>query len=146
VQQLYPPSPTCLHTFIRILYPQTTSHPTYNIYIHNTHSIMTPTTPNKLLSMSSPDSSPSRLPIRQKGSLLIPDLPTLTLPPLPDITNPAIKNLALTHSSNHAGQSSRKRDLIYNQAEAVLDNEKLEHVGDGLLSKLDVAYVAVIES
>jgi dsRNA-specific ribonuclease len=107
---------------------------------------MTPTTPNKLLSMSSPDSSPSRLPIRQKGSLLIPDLPTLTLPPLPDITNPAIKNLALTHSSNHAGQSSRKRDLIYNQAEAVLDNEKLEHVGDGLLSKLDVAYVAVIES
>jgi hypothetical protein len=86
--------------------------------------------------MSSPDSSPSRLPIRQKGSLTIPDLPKLILPPLPEITNPAIRNLALTHSSAHAGDKARKRDLIYNQAEAVLDNEKLEHVGDGLLSTL----------
>jgi dsRNA-specific ribonuclease len=86
--------------------------------------------------MSSPDSSPSRLPIRQKGSLTIPDLPKLNLPPLPEITNPAIKNLALTHSSAHSGDKARKRDLIYNQAEAVLDNEKLEHVGDGLLSTL----------
>lgn len=89
--------------------------------------------------MSSPDSSPSRFPIRQKGSLLIPDLPQLTLPPLPEITNPAIKNLALTHSSAHSGDRTRKRDLIYNQAEAVLDNEKLEHVGDGLLSTFCLA-------
>ena len=91
------------------------------------------------LSMSSPDSSPSRLPIRQKGSLTIPDLPKLDLPPLPEITNPAIRNLALTHSSAHAGDKTRKRDLIYNHAEAVLDNEKLEHVGDGLLSTFEPA-------
>jgi hypothetical protein len=91
------------------------------------------------ISMSSPESSPSRLPVRQKGSLTIPDLPKLTLPPLPEITNPAIRNLALTHSSAHSGDRTRKRDLIYNQAEAVLDNEKLEHVGDGLLSTLKIS-------
>jgi hypothetical protein len=104
---------------------------------------MSPTTPSKTkthshyTSLSTPDSSPTRLPVRQKGSLTIPQLPQLPLPPLPEITNPAIRRLALTHSSNHSGQKSRKRDLIFNEHEAVLDNEKLEHVGDGLLSTSD---------
>lgn len=88
------------------------------------------------LTGSSPDSSPTRLPIRQKGSPTIPLLPVLTLPPLPLITNPGIRRMALTHSSCHSGDKRRNRELITNEDEAVLDYEKLEHVGDGLLSEL----------
>lgn len=85
------------------------------------------------LTGSSPDSSPTRMPARQKGSVTIPRLPSLTLPPLPPITNPAIRRMALTHSSSHSGDKRRNRELITDEAEAALDYEKLEHVGDGLL-------------
>lgn len=43
--------------------------------------------------------------------------------------------MALTHSSCHSGDKRRNRELITNADEAVLDYEKLEHVGDGLLSR-----------
>lgn len=61
----------------------------------------------------------------------LPPLPEdLVLPPLPTINNEAIERLAFTHSS-HAKQG---KSGIFDMGE-VRDNEKLEHVGDSLLSE-----------
>lgn len=64
--------------------------------------------------------------------LVLPPIPNLTLPPLPDITNPELERQVFTHSSYHAlPRNATAFDV--NDGDVILDNEKLEHIGDALL-------------
>lgn len=68
------------------------------------------------------------------GPVELPSLPWhVELPPLPAIDNKAIRNQVFTHTSVHAAHG-RVVDFADTDHEQ-LDNEKLEWVGDGLLSE-----------
>lgn len=69
------------------------------------------------------------------ASFILQNLPEdLILPPLPPITDPALERTALTHVSFH-GIKRRDDDFDLEQAEEILDYEKLEFVGDGILGE-----------
>lgn len=64
----------------------------------------------------------------------VPDLPDhLEIPPLPPIKNRAIQDKVFTHPS--VTPAVRKRVKYMEDEEELKDNEKLEWVGDGLLSE-----------
>lgn len=63
----------------------------------------------------------------------LPPLPKLDLPELPTITDPELSRQVFTHSSYYA--RPRKATSLDLEQEKLLDNEKLEHVGDALLGR-----------
>ncbi|ORY29150.1 ribonuclease III domain-containing protein [Naematelia encephala] len=63
----------------------------------------------------------------------LPPLPSdLPLPPLPEIKDQELRQQVFTHSSYYA-VPRRATSLDVEGGDKLLDNEKLEHVGDGLL-------------
>ena len=56
------------------------------------------------------------------------------LPPLPPILDPELDTQVFTHSSFHA-RPRKATSLDLDDGERLLDNEKLEHVGDSLLGR-----------
>ncbi len=63
--------------------------------------------------------------------LTLPSLPTFDLPPRLPVTDPELERQVFTHSSYHA--RPRKATSLDMDDDQLLDNEKLEHVGDSLL-------------
>jgi len=62
----------------------------------------------------------------------------MELPPLPSIGDRQIETQVFTHSSYYAGQPRRKTTMTpQNTQKVYMDNEKLEHVGDGLIGTPD---------
>lgn len=62
----------------------------------------------------------------------LPPLPDLGVPPLPEIRDKELERQAYTHSS-HVKKSRNATSLEV--LERIEDNEKLEHVGDAILSE-----------
>ena len=69
------------------------------------------------------------------SSLILPLLPSFTIPDLPKITDPELERQVFTHSSYYA-RPRKPTSLDLDDEDPILDNEKLEHVGDALLGMM----------
>ncbi len=66
--------------------------------------------------------------------LALPPLPKFDLPEIPPITDSELERQVFTHSSFYA-RPRKATSLDLDDGEKIMDNEKLEHVGDALLGE-----------
>ena len=82
---------------------------------------------------SSPIASSSKSSMSSNlGQFILPPLPDLGVPPLPPIPDKNLERQAFTHSS-FIGKPRNLQSLLLDGL--ILDNEKMEHVGDGIVSE-----------